>query len=150
MQFLTNLGETAGMGAGAVIVTSLSFGELFLVCGVLCLASAAALGLAVLEPGLMIQRRLVSLERSLGTMMAVSDLAGYPRLSPQSMPFGDIAGLLRRSTKYLLVGIFCFSLAGSAFYSPLPAYFLQLYPVQAVLLVYFVGSLAGALPYLLI
>jgi len=150
MQFLTTLGETAGMGLGAAVVASVGFSELFLICGALCVTSAAALGVLAQEPGLMIQRRLVALERSVGTIMAVSEFAGYSRLSPQSIPIGNIAGMLRRSTKYLLVGIFCFSLAGSAFYSPLPAYFLQFYSSQSVFLVFFGGSLAGALSYLLV
>lgn len=150
MQFLTTLGETAGMGVGAAAVASMGFGELFYLCGALCIASAAALGVLAQEPGLMIQRRLVSLERSVGTIMAVSEFAGYSRLSPQSPSFGNIMGMLKRSTKYLLAGIFCFSLAGSAFYSPLPAYFLRFYSSQAVFLVFFGGSLAGAIAYLLV
>jgi predicted MFS family arabinose efflux permease len=150
MQFLTNLGETGGMGVGAAVAASLGFGELFLICGMLCIVSAMALAVLAQEPGLMIQRRLVSLERSVGTIMAVSEIAGYPRLSPRSPFYGNVAGLIRRSTKFLLVGIFCFSLAGSAFYSPLPAFFLQFYSSQAVFLVFFVGSLAGALSYLLV
>jgi MFS family permease len=149
MQFLTALGETTGMGLGA-IAAGLGFSLLFPICGALCITSAAALGVLAQEPGLMIQRRLVSLERSVGTIMAVSDFAGYPRLSPGGASFQDIAGLLSRSTKYLLVGIFCFSLAGSSFYSPLPAYFLQFYSSQDVFMVFFGGSLAGALAYLLI
>ncbi len=150
MQFLTTLGETAGMGVGTALVASLGFGELFLVSGILCLASAVALGVLAQEPGLMIQRRLVSLERSVGIIMAVSEYAGYSRLSPGRWPGRDISDILNRSTKYLLVGIFCFSLAGSAFYSPLPAYFLMFYSSQAVFFVFFAGSLAGAVAYLLV
>ncbi len=149
MQFLTTLGETAGMGLGAV-AASLGFSELFLICGVLCFGSALSLGVIVQEPGLMIQRRLVSLERSVGTIVAVSDFAGYHRLSPGGPAVPDISGMLRRSTKYLLAGIFCFSLAGSAFYSPLPAYLLGFYSSQAVFMVFFGGSLAGAVSYLLV
>jgi len=148
MQFLTSLGETVGMGVGTAVVATLGFGELFLLAGVLCLASAAALGVLAQEPGIMIQRRLVSLERSVGTIMAVSEYAGYPRLSAGRTPRWDVAGALSRSTKYLLVGIFCFSLAGSAFYSPLPAYFLQFYSSQSVFFVFFIGSFAGSLAYL--
>ncbi len=150
MQFLTTLGETAGMGLGTALVATLGFSELFFISGVLCLASAGALGVLAQEPGLMIQRRLVSLERSVGTIMAVSEYAGFSRLSPGRWPDRDLAGVLSRSTKYLLVGIFCFSLAGSAFYSPLPAYFLEFYSSQAVFFVFFAGSLAGAVGYLLV
>ena len=150
MSFLTAMGETIGMGLGTAMVVSLGFGELFLMCGLLCFGSAGALSVLAQEPGLMIQRRLVSLERSLGTIMAVSDYAGYPRLSSVGVPRGDIMRMLNRSTKFLLIGILCFSLAGSAYYSPLPAYFLQFYPSQAVFFVFFAGSLAGALGYLLV
>ena len=150
MSFLTASGETVGMGLGTAVVLSLGFNELFLACGLLCFASAGALSVLAQEPGLMIQRRLVSLERSLGTMMAVSEYAGYPRLSSVGAPRGDITRMLNRSTRFLLVGILCFSLAGSAFYSPLPAYFLEFYSSQAVFFVFFAGSLAGALGYLLV
>jgi MFS family permease len=150
MQFLTTMGETAGMGVGAAVVASVGFGGLFYLCGSLCFVSAAALGVLAREPGIMIQRRLVSLERSVGAIVAASEVAGYSRLSPQSTSFGNLLGVLRHSTRYLLVGIFCFSLAGSAFYSPLPAYFLQFYTSQAVFLVFFGGSLAGAVSYLLV
>ena len=56
--------------------------------------------------------------------------------------------MLNRSTKYLMLGIFTFSLAGSAFYSPLPAYFLQYFSSSLVMVVFFGGSLAGAVAYL--
>ena len=150
MSFLTAMGETIGMGLGTAVVVSLGFGQLFFVCGVLCFASAGALSVLAQEPGLMIQRRLVSLERSVGTIVAVSDYAGYPRLSSAGAPRVDILRMLNKSTKLLLIGILCFSLAGSAFYSPLPAYLLQFYPSQAAFFVFFVGSLAGALGYLLV
>ena len=150
MSFLTALGETIGMGLGTAVVVSLGFGDLFLICGLLCLASAGALSVLAQEPGFMIQRRLVSLERSLGTIMALSEYAGYPRLSRVGAPRGDIMSVLNRSTKFLLVGILCFSLAGAAYYAPLPAYFLQFYSSQATFFVFFAGSLAGALGYLLV
>ena len=150
MQFLTTLGETTGMGLGAAVVASVGFSELFLVCGVLCVTSAAALGVLAQEPGLMIQRRLVALERSMSSIMAVSEFVGYSRLSPRIPFIENVSGMLRRSTKYLILGIFCFSLAGSAYYSPLPAYFLRFYSSQTVFLVFFGGSLAGALSYLFV
>ena len=150
MSFLTALGETIGMGLGTAVVVNLGFGELFLMCGLLCLASAGALSVLAREPGLMIQRRLVSLERSVGTIMAVSAYAGYPRLSSVGAPRGDIMSVLNRSTKFLLAGMLCFSLAGAAYYAPLPAYFLDYYSSQAVFFVFFTGSLAGALGYLLV
>jgi predicted MFS family arabinose efflux permease len=98
----------------------------------------------------MIQRRLVALDRSVGAIIAVSEVAGFSRLSPVPQSLEDNLMILRRSTKYLLAGIFCFSLAGSAFYSPLPAYFLQYYAKQAVFAVFFVGSLAGSFSYLVV
>lgn len=150
MQFLTTLGETMGMGIGAALVASVGFAQLFLMCGALCGASAIALGALAQEPGLMIQRRLVALERSTSTLVAVSGLVGYPRLSPQNLEYGKVLGTLNHSTKYLMLGIFSFSLAGAAFYSPLPAYFLRFYSSQAVFLVFFAGSLSGALSYLLV
>lgn len=150
MQFLTALGETMGMGIGAALVASLGYSQLFLLCGALCGTSAVVLGVVAKEPGIMIQRRLVALERSTSTLVAVSGLVGNLRLSPSRLNYGKVLGTLNRSTKYLMLGIFGFSLAGAAFYSPLPAYFLRFYSSQDVFLVFFVGSLAGAVSYLLV
>ncbi|HEV2227025.1 MAG TPA: MFS transporter [Nitrososphaerales archaeon] len=150
MQFLVTLGETMGMGVGAALVASLGFGQLFMICGALCGASAIALGVLAQEPGIMIQRRLVALDRSTSTLVAVSDIVGTLRLSPNRIDYGKVLGSLNRSTKYLMFGIFIFSLAGAAFYSPLPAYFLRFYSAQAVFLVFFGGSLAGAISYLIV
>jgi predicted MFS family arabinose efflux permease len=150
MQFLTTLGETVGMGIGAALVASIGFGQLFLICGALCFASAIALGVLAQEPGLMIQRRLVALERSTSTLVAVSGIVGTLRFPSYRLDYGKALGSLNHSTKYLMLGIFGFSLAGAAFYSPLPAYFLRFYSQQAVFLVFFGGSLAGALSYLIV
>lgn len=150
MQFVTTLGETVGMGIGAVLVASVGFAQLFLVCGALCGASAVALGVLAQEPGLMIQRRLVALERSTATLVAVSDIVGTLRIYPPRVDYGKVLGSLNHSTKYLMLGILTFSLAGAAFYSPLPAYFLRFYSPQAVFLVFFGGSLAGAISYLIV
>jgi MFS family permease len=147
MQFLTSLSETAGMGIGTLTVSILSFDQLFLMCGVLCMISAAALQVVAREPGFMIQRRLVALERSMSTLVAVSSFVGYPRLEPQRPAQDRLLGMLNRSTKFLLIGIFGFSLAGSAFYSPLPAYFLQFFSSSSMFFIFFGGSLAGALCY---
>jgi predicted MFS family arabinose efflux permease len=150
MQFVTTLGETVGMGIGAALVASIGFGQLFLICGALCGTSAIALGILAQEPGLMIQRRLVALERSTSTLIAVSGIVGTLRLSPSRIDYGKTLSSLNHSTKYLMLGIFGFSLAGAAFYSSLPAYFLRYYSAQAVFLVFFGGSLAGALSYLIV
>jgi predicted MFS family arabinose efflux permease len=150
MQFLVTLGETTGMGVGAALVASLGFSQLFLICGALCGTSALALGVLAREPGLMIQRRLVALERSTSTLITVSGIVGTLRTSHSGVDYGKMLGSLNRSTKYLMLGIFSFSLAGAAFYSPLPAYFLRFYSQQAVFLVFFGGSLAGAISYLIV
>lgn len=76
MQFLTALGETIGMGIGAVTVSVFGFGQLFLACGALCLSSAMLLAVVAREPGFMIQRRLVALERTTSTLVAMSDYVG--------------------------------------------------------------------------
>jgi predicted MFS family arabinose efflux permease len=150
MQFLTSLSETIGMGIGAFTVSVMGFDQLFLMCGALCMISAAALEVVAREPGFMIQRRLAALERSMSTLVAISSFAGYPRLQPQRPAYDGLLGMLNRSTKFLMIGIFGFSLAGSAFYSPLPAYFLQFFSSSSVFFIFFGGSLAGALCYLLV
>jgi predicted MFS family arabinose efflux permease len=150
MQFLAGLGETLGMGIGAATVTSMGFTQLFLLCGVLCMLSAMASGVLAREPGFMIQRRLVRLERSTSALVAVSNLVGYSGRPPRGHASVRILGQLNPSTKFLMVGIFAFSLGGATLFSPLPAYFLQLYPSSAVFLLFFGGSLAGTLCYPLV
>jgi predicted MFS family arabinose efflux permease len=146
MVFLTGLGETTGMGIGAITVSSLGYGQLFSLCGLLCCSSAAALVILAREPGFMIQRRLVALEHSTSTIVALSDIVA----SHHSRSSGRAKTILRqlnRSTKYLVMGIACFSLAGSALFSPLPAFFLRFFSSGSVFLLFFGGSLAGTLCY---
>jgi len=150
MQFLTTLGETMGMGIGVLTVSVMGFDQLFLMCGVLCVISAVALRAVVQEPGFMIQRRLVALERSTSTIVAITSLAGYPRLQPPAPVYDRLMVLLNRSTKFLMIGIFGFSLAESAFYSPLPAYFLRFFSSSSVFFIFFAGSLVSALCYPLV
>lgn len=150
MQFLTASGETLGMGIGTVLVAVVGFGELFLLCGALCVVSAVALGLVAKEPGFMIQRKLVAMERTTSTLVAMSEAVTFSSFASKRAAYDRAARMLDGSTKYLLVGIFCFSLAGSSFYSPLPAYFLQFFSSSATFFVFFAGSLAGALCYLVV
>ena len=146
MQFLTTLGETAGMGVGALTVAALGYFQLFVLCAALCFASAGLLAVVAREPGFMIQRRLVAVERSTSALVAVSDFVASPARSVED--FGRVARQLGRSSNYLMAGIFGFSLAGSTLFSPLPAYFIRLFSSNVVFLVFFGGSLAGALCYL--
>lgn len=150
MQFLSGLGETVGMGLGAVMVASVGFAQLFLMCGLLCMLSATALGVLTREPGFMIQRKLVRLERSTSALITVSNLVGYSGRLPRDHTSMRILSQLNRSTKFLMVGIFAFSLGGATLFSPLPAYFLQLYSSSTVFLLFFGGSLAGTLCYPLV
>ncbi len=149
MQFLTAMGETAGMGLGAITVSSLGYTQLFVTCGALCMASAAALGVVVREPGIMIQRKLVAMDRSVSNLVAVSELVTYPGRPSRDL-YRKTLGRLGSSTKFLMFGVSGFSLAGSALFSQLPAYFLQFYSSNAVFLLFFGGSLAGALCYPLV
>jgi predicted MFS family arabinose efflux permease len=146
MQFVTSMGETAGIGLGAVMVSSVGYTQLFLMCGALSVASAALLGILAREPGIMIQRKLVAVERSVSTLIIVSNLVSSPLRLSQEFSKG-ILRKLQQTTKFLMIGILGFSLAGSALFSPLPAYFLRFYSSSDVLMVFFSGSLVGALCY---
>ncbi len=146
MQFLTAMGETAGMGLGAVTMSDLGYTQLFVMCGALCMTSAVMLGVVAREPGLMVQRKLLAMERSVSAIVAVSDLATHPRRLSEDL-YRKTLRQLEHSTKFLMVGVSGFSLAGSALFSQLPAYFLQFYSSNAVFLVFFGGSLVGALCY---
>jgi predicted MFS family arabinose efflux permease len=138
------------MGLGAVMVASVGFAQLFLMCGLLCMLSATASGVLTREPGFMIQRKLVRLERSTSALITVSNLVGYSGRLPRDHTSMRILSQLNPSTKFLMVGIFAFSLGGATLFSPLPAYFLQLYSSSTVFLLFFGGSLAGTLCYPLV
>ena len=150
MQFLSSSGETIGMGVGALTIATLGFGQLFFLCGALSVVSALALGVLAREPGIMIQRKLVAMERSTDTLVAMSDLAGRSKTVASMAAYDRVVGMLNQSTKFLMLGIFTFSLAGNAFYSPLPAFFLKFYSSSSVLAVFFGSSLAGAVCYLVV
>jgi MFS family permease len=149
MQFLTGLGETIGMGIGGIAVSVVSYAQLFEFCGVLCIFSAVATIMLAREPDIMIQRKLVALARSTSNMVTVSDFLASPKRYSQH--FADrVIRQLDPSTHLLMLGILGFTLAGSALFSPLPAYFLQFFPSSSVFLLFFGGSLTGTIAYLLV
>jgi len=149
MQFLTGLGETIGMGIGGVAVSTVGYTQLFLFCGALCVFSALATVVLAHEPGIMIQRRLVTLSRATSNLATVSEFLASPRRYSQDHA-DRIIRQLDPSTHLLMLGILGFTLAGSALFSPLPAYFLQFFPSSTVFLLFFGGSLTGTICYLIV
>jgi predicted MFS family arabinose efflux permease len=150
LQLLTGMGETIGMGIGALTISSAGFGTLFLSCGGLCLVSALGAGLLARDPQMMIQRRLVGMERYTSTLVLASNILAKSGVNTRDLTPGRVARMLNPGTRYLMVGIFAFSLGGATLYSPLPAYFLNLYSSSTVFLLFFAGSLANTICYLLV
>lgn len=149
MQAVSATGETLGMGIGTAFLVIVGYSQLFYLCGGLCIVSALALGILAKEPGFMIQRKLVAMERSTALLVAMSDAVGGQGYV-KTAAYGRAMRMMNSSTTFLLLGIFCFSLAGSAFYSPLPAYFLQFFSSSLTFFVFFAGSLSGAIFYFLV
>ncbi|MDA4128074.1 MAG: MFS transporter [Thaumarchaeota archaeon] len=150
MQFLTGLGETLGMGMGAATFGSLGFGTLFVLCGFFCIISALASALMVQDPWLMIERRLVVLERFTNTLVSASTLIGNADTFGQTMTPHKVSRMFHHSARFFFFGVFSFSLGGVALYSPLPAYFLSFFSTSTVFIVFLAGSMANALCYLLV
>src|SRR5579863_3659251 len=149
MQAVSSSGETLGMGIGTAFLAVVGYTQLFYLCGALCIASAVALGVLAREPGFMIQRKMVAMERSTALLVAMSDAVGGQGVV-KTAAYGRAVKMMNSSSTFLLLGILSFSLAGSAFYSPLPAYFLQFFSSSLTFFIFFAGSLSGAVCYFLV
>jgi len=149
LAFFEGLGETAGLGLG-FLFSGAGLGALFELCGVLALSSAAGAAVLVREPAIMIERKLLGVERFVHTLSAASTVVANPRAFSSSQDVAKVRRLFRPTTTFFLLGAFTFSLAAAALYSPLPAYFLRYYPSSSIFLLFFANTTADTAAYLLV
>ncbi|HUI00041.1 MAG TPA: MFS transporter [Nitrososphaerales archaeon] len=150
LQFLECLGETAGLGIGFVSSSALGFEGQFFLCGGLFFASALAVAGWVRDPVLVIERRLVGIERFADTLVTASTLVANAHAFPGYTTPGSIRRIFKPTLGFFMFGVFCFSLGAAALSSPLPVYFLRFYPASSVFLLFFANNLGNTVGYLLV
>jgi len=150
IEFLTGVGEAIGIAIGSFTNAEMGFVSLFTICGVLSLGSAFAAMVMIKEPGLMIERRLLSLERFTNTLAKASTIVSNANRYSRYGATERISEIFSPSVKLFLIGVFAFSLAGKALFIPLPVYFLDLYPESMVFILFFMNSAANTFSYLFV
>ena len=96
----------------------------------------------------MIERRLMSIERFTNTLTKASNLICYADTYSRMSSLNRLSETFRPSIKLLMLGIFIFSLAGNALFTPLPIFFLNLYSASMVFPLFFANSVAKTFSYL--
>ncbi len=150
LQFVESTGETIGLGIGFVSSAALGFETQFVLCAALFFASALATAVWVRDPGLIIERRLVGIERFASTLVSASVLVANADTYARYTTPGSIRRIFRPTLGFFMVGVFCFSLGATALSSPLPVYFLRYYSASSVFLLFFANDLGNALGYLMV
>jgi MFS family permease len=150
LQFLECVGETIGLGIGFASSSVLGFETQFVLCGALFFASALVAAVWVRDPVLIIERRLVGIERFANTLVTASTLVANADVYARYTTPGSIRRIFKPTLGFFMLGVFCFSLGAAALFSPLPVYFLRFYPTSSVFLLFFANNLGNALGYLLV
>jgi hypothetical protein len=150
LQFLEGMGETIGLGVGFASSSALGFETQFVLCGVLFFTSALAAAFWVRDPVLIIERRLVGIERFADTLVTASTLVAKAEVYARYTSPGSIKRLFKPTLGYFMLGVFCFSFGAAALFSPLPVYFLRFYSASSVFLLFFANNIGNTVGYLLV
>ena len=150
LQLVEATGETVGLGIGFASSSVLGLGTQFVLCGALFLASALIAAAWVRDPVLIIERRLLGIERFANTLVSASVLVANADVYARYTTAGSIRRIFKPTLGFFMAGVFCFSLGGAALFSPLPVYFLRSYPASSVFLLFFANNLGNTLGYLLV
>jgi MFS family permease len=150
LQFVESTGETIGLGIGFASSSALGLETQFVLCGGLFFASALAAAVWVRDPALIIERRLVGIERFANTLVSASVLVANADVYARYTTAGSIRRIFKPTLGFLMVGVFCFSLGAAALFSPLPVYFLRFYSASSVFLLFFANDLGNTLGYVLV
>jgi predicted MFS family arabinose efflux permease len=150
LQFVEGTGETIGLGIGFASSSVLGLETQFLLCGALFFTSALVAAVLVRDPVLIIERKLVGIERFASTLVSASVLvANADRYARYTTP-RSIARIFKPTLGFFMIGVFCFSLGASALFSPLPVYFLRFYSTSSVFLLFLANDVGNTLGYLLV
>jgi hypothetical protein len=150
LQFVEGTGETIGLGIGFASSSVLGLETQFVLCGALFFASALVTAVWVRDPVLIIERRLVVVERFANTLVSASVLVANADAYARHATAGSIRRIFKPTLGFFMVGVFCFSLGAAALFSPLPVYFLRFYSASSVFLLFFANDLGNTLGYLLV
>jgi len=150
LQFVEGTGETIGLGIGFASSSVLGLETQFALCGALFFASALVVAAWVRDPVLLIERRLVGIERFANTLVSASVLVANADAYARHATAGSIRRIFKPTLRFFMIGVFCFSLGAAALFSPLPVYFLRFYPASSVFLLFFANDLGNTLGYLLV
>ncbi|MGH9920449.1 MAG: MFS transporter, partial [Nitrososphaerales archaeon] len=150
LQFVESAGETIGLGIGFASSSVLGLETQFVLCGGLFFASALVTAVWVRDPVLVIERKLVGIERFADTLVSASVLVANAHAYGRYNTPASIRRIFKPTLGFLMVGVFCFSLGASALFSPLPVYFLGFYSASSVFLLFFANDLGNTLGYLLV
>ena len=150
LQFVESAGETIGLGIGFASSSVLGLETQFVLCGALFFASALVAAAWVRDPVLLIERRLVGIERFANTLVSASVLVANAHAYAGRTTPGSIRRIFKPNLRFFMVGVFCFSLGAAALFSPLPVYFLRFYPASSVFLLFFANDLGNTLGYPLV
>ena len=150
LQFLESAGETIGLGIGFASSSVLGLETQFVLCAALFFTSALVAAVWVRDPVLIIERRLVGIERFANTLVSASVLVANAHVYARHTTAGSIRRIFKPTLGFFMVGVFCFSLGAAALFSPLPVYFLRFYSASSVFLLFFANDLGNTLGYLLV
>jgi MFS family permease len=150
LEFMTGLGEGIGIALGVVTVSTIGFRILLILCGSLCFLSAITSLALIQDPGLMIERRLMGVERFVNTLVKASNILSRPNSYLRVDSLDKLSEVFKPSIRFFMLGIFCFSLAGSMFFTALPIYFLSFYTASTIFLLYYGNSIANTISYIFI
>lgn len=147
LQFVTGLGGVAGIALASIVASTTNFPTIFVMCSIFCLFSAATSVVLVRDPGLMIERRLLGLERFTNTLVKASTSISMLDTNPYRASRITLREVFKPSMKLFIFGIFTFSFAGSALFVSLPVYFLRWNYASTVFLLFLANSLASTFGY---
>jgi predicted MFS family arabinose efflux permease len=150
LQFVEGTGETIGLGIGFASSSVMGLETQFVLCGALFFASALVTAVWVRDPVLIIERRLVGVERFANTLVSASVLVANADAYARRTTAGSIRRIFKPTLGFFMTGVFCFSLGGAALFSPLPVYFLRFYSASSVFLLFFANDLGNTMGYLLV
>ncbi|HEV2390480.1 MAG TPA: hypothetical protein VGS04_07135, partial [Nitrososphaerales archaeon] len=128
----------------------MGLGAEFVLCGALFFGSALMAAAWARDPALIIERKLVGIERFASTLVSASVLVANAHAYARYTNAGSIRRIFKPTLGFFMVGVFCFSLGGTALFSPLPVYVLRFYSASSVFLLFFANDLGNTMGYLLV
>jgi len=144
----TELGWVVGLLLGFLLATlGVANSTMLLVSVFLSLISFLASAIFVMDPALIFERGLVSIEKSISLLQR-----GATLLSKDDVNQHDLEKFKPENLSALCLGLILFALATSTFFTPLPVFFVRNLPIQTsiVFILFLLNSLGCVIGYFLI